>query len=91
MCKVWQKFEEYFWSRRFLHFVNVFSLLHKYLLSEMPHHLNKSSLPKDVLCKTRKCEEFAESRTDVQTGGRTDERRRTGNQKGSLDLSDQVR
>ena len=57
----------------------------------MAHYLNKSSLPNNALYKTHEnVKSFPVSRTDEQRRGRTDERRRTGNQKSSLEPSAQV-
>ena len=55
LCQVWLKFAEWFWRRRFLNVVNVFSLFCNYLPLEKVGalHLNKieSPSPKDVLCQ----------------------------------------
>ena len=55
LCQVWLKLAQWFWRRRFLNFVNVFSLLHNYLPMEKDWdlHLNKpeSLSPKDALCQ----------------------------------------
>ena len=54
LCQVWLKLAQLFW-RRFLKFVNVFSLFHNYLPFEKRGalHLNKldSSIPNDDLCQ----------------------------------------
>ena len=55
LCQVWLKVVQWFWRRFFLNFVNVFSLLHNYLLLEKGGsiHLKKleSPSPRDALCK----------------------------------------
>ena len=55
LWQVWLKMAQWFWRRRFLNFVNVFSLFRNYLPLEkgMALHLNKleSPSPKDALCK----------------------------------------
>ena len=52
--QVWLKLGQCFWRRRFLNFVNIFSLFRNYLSLEKGGvlHLNKSEspLPKDALC-----------------------------------------
>ena len=74
---------QWFWRRRFLNFVNLFSLFPNYLLLEKGGalHLNKleSPLPKDALCQVWlklaqwfwrrrwKCEKFTDRQTDRQT------------------------
>ena len=79
LCQVWLKLALLFLRRRFLKFVNVFSLFHYYLTLEKGGalHLNKleSSLPKDALCQVwlklaqwflrrrGKCEKFTDRRT----------------------------
>ena len=54
-CQVWLKLAYWFWRRRFLNFVNVFSLFHNYLPLEKGRALllNKleSPSPKDALCQ----------------------------------------
>ena len=54
-CQVWLKLAQWFWRRRFLNFVNVFSLFHNYLPLEKAGalYLNKleSPSPKDALCQ----------------------------------------
>ena len=54
LCQVWLKLAQWFWRRRFINFVNVFSLFHNYLPLEEDGalHLNKleSPSPNDVLC-----------------------------------------
>ena len=54
-CPVWLKFAQWFWRRRFLNAVDVFSLSCYYLTSEkdVTLYLNKLEfpLPKDVLCQ----------------------------------------
>ena len=53
LCQVWLKLAQWIWSRRFLKFVNVFSLIHYYLPLKIGGalHLNKleSSSSKDAL------------------------------------------
>ena len=53
LCQVWLKLALWFW-RRFINFVNVFSLYRNYFPLEkgMAHRLNKleSPIPKDALC-----------------------------------------
>ena len=87
LWQVWLKMAKWFWRRRFLDFVNVFSLFRNYLSLEKGGalHLNKleSPSPKDALCqvwlklaqwfwrKRWKCEKFTDGRTD----GRTDRQR----------------
>ena len=55
LCQVWLNFAQWFWRRRFLNFVNVFSLFRNYLPLEKGGalHLNKleSLSPKDALCQ----------------------------------------
>ena len=55
LCQVWLKLAQWSWRRRFLNFVNVFSLFRNYLpLEEVGAlHLNKleSPSPKDALCQ----------------------------------------
>ena len=55
LCKVWSKLAQWFWRRRFLNFVNVFSLFRNYLPLEKGGalHLNKleSPSPTDALCQ----------------------------------------
>ena len=55
LCQVWLKLAQWFWRRRFLNFINVFSLFRNYLTLEKSGalHLNKleSPLPKDALCQ----------------------------------------
>ena len=102
LCQNWFKLAQWFWKRRFLNFVNVFSLFRNYLPLEKGGalHLNKleSPSPKDALCQVWlklaqwfwrrrwKCKKFTDRRTDRQT----DRRRTTGDQKSSLELSAQV-
>jgi hypothetical protein len=92
----------WFWKRRFLKIFSKFSLFRYYLpLKKVsPLHLNnlESPSPKDDLChvwlklaqwfwrRSRKCKSL---RTDGLTDGRTD-RRTTGDQNSSLELSAQV-
>ena len=47
LCQVWLKLAQWFWRRRFLNFVNVFSLFRNYLPLEKggAHHLNKLEFP----------------------------------------------
>ena len=55
LCQVWLKLAQWFWRRRFLNFVNAFSLIRNYLPLEKGGalHLNKleSPSPKDALCQ----------------------------------------
>ena len=55
LCQVWLKLVQWFWKRRFLNFVNIFSLFPNFLPLEIGGalHLNKleSPLPKDALCQ----------------------------------------
>ena len=55
LCQVWLKLAQWFWRRRFLNFVNVFSQHPNYLPLEkgMALHLNKLESPshKDDLCQ----------------------------------------
>ena len=55
LCQVPVKLAQWFWSRRFLNLVNVFSLFHNYLSLEKGGalHLNKleSASPRDTLCQ----------------------------------------
>ena len=55
LCQVCLKLAQWFWRRRFLNFVNVFSLFRNYLPLEKGGalHLNKVESPslKDALCK----------------------------------------
>ena len=54
LCQVGLKLDQCFWRRRFLNFVNVFSLLRNYLPLEKNGALHlkilKSPSPKDALC-----------------------------------------
>ena len=55
LCQVWLKLAQWFWRRRFLNFVNVFSLFRNYLPLGKGGalHLNKLESPshKDALCQ----------------------------------------
>ena len=55
LCHVWLKLAQWFWRRRFLNFVKVFSLLCSYLPlgKGVAIHLNKLEFPilKDTLCQ----------------------------------------
>ena len=55
LCQVWLKLAQWFWRRRFLNFVNVFSLFHNYLPfgKGVVLHLKKleSPSPKVALCQ----------------------------------------
>ena len=56
LCQVWLKLAQWFWRRRFLNFVNGFSLFRNYLPLEKGGVLFKkkqlkSPLPKDALCQ----------------------------------------
>ena len=55
LCQVWLKFTKWFSRRRFLNFVNVFSLFHYYLPLEKGGALRLNKLespsPKDALCQ----------------------------------------
>ena len=55
LCQVWLKLAQGSWRRRFLNFVNVFSIFRNYLPLEKGGalHLNKleSPSPKDALCQ----------------------------------------
>ena len=55
LCPVWLKLAQWFWRKRFLNFVNVFSLFRNYIPLEKGGvlHLNKleSPSPKDALCQ----------------------------------------
>ena len=55
LCQVWLKLAQWFWRRRFLNFIKVFSLFRNYLPLERGSalHLNKldSPSPKDAFCK----------------------------------------
>ena len=55
LCQVWLKLAQWFWRRRFLNFVNVFSQFRNNLPLEKGGalHLNKieSPSPKDALCE----------------------------------------
>ena len=55
LCQVWLKLAQWFWRRRFLNFVNVFSPFCNYLPLKKSRvlHLNKFESPssKDALCK----------------------------------------
>ena len=57
LCQYWLKLAQWFLRRRFLNFVNVFSLFRNYLPLEKggAFHLNKleSSSPKDALCQVQ--------------------------------------
>ena len=106
LCQVWLKLAQWFWRRRFFNFVNVFLLFCYYLPLEKGGALllNKleSPSPKDALCQVWlkfaqwfwrrwwKCEKFTDGWTVTWTGGWTDRRRTTGDQKNSLELSAQV-
>ena len=64
LCQIWLKLAQWFWRRRFLNFLNVFSLFHNYLPLEKGEalHLKKleSPSPKYALCQVGnvKCEKF---------------------------------
>ena len=93
LCQVWLKLAQWFWTRRFLNFINVFSLFRNYLPLEKGGtlHLNKleSPSPKDALCQVWlklarwfwrrrwKCEKFTDRRMDGRTYRQTDGRRTT--------------
>ena len=54
LCQVWLKLTQWFWRRRFLNFINVFSLFRNLPWEkDGALHLNKieSTLPKDALCQ----------------------------------------
>ena len=55
LCQVWLKLAQWFWRRRFLNLVNVFSLFRNYLPFEKGLALNLNKLespsPKDALIK----------------------------------------
>ena len=55
LCQDWLNLAQWFWSRSFLNFINVFSILRNYLPCEngVALHLNKleSPSPKDALCQ----------------------------------------
>ena len=55
LCQVWLKLAQWFWRRRFLNFINVFSLFCNYLPLEKGGalHLNKLKSPshEDALCQ----------------------------------------
>ena len=54
LCQVWLKLAQWFWIRRFLNFVNVFSLFHNYHPLKMGGalHFNKLESPSpDALCQ----------------------------------------
>ena len=55
LCQVWLRLAKRFWRRRFLNFINAFSLFHNYLPLEKcgALHLNKLQFPspKDTLCQ----------------------------------------
>ena len=55
LCQFWLKLAQWFWSRRFYYFVNVFSLFRNYISLEKDRtlHLKKieSPSPKDALCQ----------------------------------------
>ena len=55
LCQVWLKMAQWFWRRRFLNFINVFSLFHYYLPFEKGGalHLNKHEFPspRNTLCQ----------------------------------------
>ena len=56
LCQVWLKMAQWFWRRRFLNFVNLFSPFHDYLHLENGVALHfkknfKSYSPKDALCQ----------------------------------------
>ena len=57
LCQLWLKLVKWCWRRRFLNFVNVFSLFSNYLPLEEDRalYLNKteSSSPKDAMCQVR--------------------------------------
>ena len=84
LSQVWLKLAQWFWRRRSLNYVNVFSLFRNYLLLETGRalHLNKleSPLPKDALCQVWlklaqwfwrrrwKCEKFTKTTTTTDNG-----------------------
>ena len=55
LCQVWLKLAQWFWRKRFLNFISVFSHIRNYLPleKEVALHLNKLVflLPKDALCQ----------------------------------------
>ena len=55
LCQVWLKLAQWFWRRKFLNFVNVYSLFCNYLPLERGGTLNlhkiESPSPKDALCQ----------------------------------------
>ena len=55
LCQVWLKMAQWFWRRRFLNFINVFSQFRNYVPLEKGGVLllNKleSTSPKDALCQ----------------------------------------
>ena len=55
LCQVWLKLPQWFWRRRCLNFINVFSLFHIYLPWKYGEALNlnklESTSPKDALCQ----------------------------------------
>ena len=83
LCQVWLKLAQWFWRRRLLNFVNVFSLFRNYLPLEKGGalHLNKLESPsaKDALCQVwlklaqwfwrrrRKCEKVTDRQADEKT------------------------
>ena len=87
LCQDWLKLARWFWRRRFLNFVNLFSLFRNYLPLDKGGalHLNdlESRLPKDALCQVWfksvqwfwrrrwKCEKFTKTTTDNDDGQRT--------------------
>ena len=91
LCQVWLKLALWFLRRRFLKFVNIFSLFPYYLPLEkgVALHLNKlkSPSPKDALCqvwlklalwflrRSQKYEKFTDRWTDRRTDRQTDDRR----------------
>ena len=79
---VWLKLAQWFWRRRLLKFLNVFSLFRNYLSLKKngTHHLNKleSTSSKDALCQVwlklsdrvilgKKCEQFSTMTTTTTT------------------------
>ena len=55
LCKVWLKLALWFWRKRFLNFVNIFSLFQNYLPLEKGRDINfdklKSPWPRDTFCQ----------------------------------------
>ena len=92
LCQVWLKLAPWFCRRRFLNFLNVFSLYHNHLFKKaVALHLNKlaSNSPKDSLYQVRLklAQWFWRRRWKYE---KLMDRQTAGDQKSLLELSTQV-